>query len=400
MHRRCPERAAPARPRTHSAGSCRRRRGSAPGCACRTPTASDLAASRSAERQGPLPRGFIFSRRSHDALGIQRLGRPHQLHVAAVAAPMAERDEAHARSRPNLGERAGALPRAPGRPCCPLTPSILPAHGARAIEDDDDGAGSCAREAAGAASVTRSAAHAEVRLQPAAADTEIHMADAAPSYLEQSHAHCTREGVGLARALLGENSDRQDLSAPMSQETLELLLQRRSTKAAMLGDPGPTPPTARDDIDGGRARARPQEARALALHRLRGRRARRLRPGAPEGVPRRGQGDALGRATRDGAHAAPAGTDRGRRHLARDAQSRRARVGADPLLRGRLLQSLPGRQCAGLRHLLDHGVVFLQPSRARRPRGSPPTSGWPASSTSARPRSSSPIASAPSSPRS
>lgn len=27
----------------------------------------------------------------------------------------------------------------------------------------------------------------------------------------------------------------------MSQETLELLLQRRSTKAAMLGDPGPSP---------------------------------------------------------------------------------------------------------------------------------------------------------------
>jgi len=27
----------------------------------------------------------------------------------------------------------------------------------------------------------------------------------------------------------------------MSQETLELLLRRRSTKAAMLGDPGPSP---------------------------------------------------------------------------------------------------------------------------------------------------------------
>ena len=66
----------------------------------------------------------------------------------------------------------------------------------------------------------------------------------------------------------------------MSQETLELLLTRRSAKAAMLAEPGPTPDQLDDHSDRGRPRARPQEARALALHRVRGRGARRFRPRA------------------------------------------------------------------------------------------------------------------------
>ena len=41
-----------------------------------------------------------------EALHIQRFGRPQQLDVAAVAAPMAEGGEAHARLRSDLGQRA------------------------------------------------------------------------------------------------------------------------------------------------------------------------------------------------------------------------------------------------------------------------------------------------------
>ena len=83
-----------------------------------------------------------------------------------------------------------------------------------------------------------------------------------------------------------------------------------------------------------------------------------------------------------------------------DAQPRRARMGADAVLRRRLLQPLPRCQRAGLRHLLDHRVVFLQPGACARRSASPPTSAWPASSTSAPPRSGSPTATGRSSPRS
>ena len=212
--------------------------------------------------------------------------------------------------------------------------------------------------------------------------------------------HCTRERVGLARALRTVSSLRVLRVRPMGQETLDLLLKRRSAKAAMLAEPGPTPAAARHHPDRRRPRARPQEAGALALHRLRGRGARQLRPHPAQGVPGRGEGDALGRPPGDRAHPPAARADRDRRDLPRDAQSRGARVGAGPLLRRGLLQSVSRRQRAGLRHLLDHRVVFLQPAPCAPASSSPPTSAWPASSTSAPPRSSSPTASGRSLPRS
>ena len=186
----------------------------------------------------------------------------------------------------------------------------------------------------------------------------------------------------------------------MSQETLELLLKRRSAKAAMLGEPGPTPAQLETILT---AAARVPDHKKLEPWRFI----------VFEGDARAAFGRVLLKAClaeeKETPSAARLETERTRLLRAPTVVAvisrvtpnpARARMGAGPLLRRRLLQHVPCRQRAGLRHLLDHRVVFLQPRRCARRSGLPPTSAWPASSTSAPPRSSSPTASGRSSPRS
>ena len=150
----------------------------------------------------------------------------------------------------------------------------------------------------------------------------------------------------------------------MHQETLDLLLTRRSVKAAMLAEPGPTPDqlttilTAaarvpdhkklepwRFIVFEGEARAAfgrvlleacaAEEKEPPSAARLEIERTRLLR--APTVVA------VISRVTPN-----PGG----------------ARVGAGAVLRRRVLQPVPGGQRDGLRHLLDHRVVRLQRRRA------------------------------------
>ena len=186
----------------------------------------------------------------------------------------------------------------------------------------------------------------------------------------------------------------------MAQDTVDLLLKRRSAKPALLAEPGPT----REQLDTIlTAAGRVPDHKKLEPWRFI----------VFEGEARAGFGRILLKAClaeekqtpvrrppRDGAHPPAARPDRGRRDLPRDAQSGRARVGADPVLRRRLLQSVPRRQRAGLRHLpgSPSGIPTAPPCATAS--SSPPTSASPASSTSAPPPSSSPIATGPSSPTS
>ena len=136
------------------------------------------------------------------------------------------------------------------------------------------------------------------------------------------------------------------------------------------GDAGGTRADARsayDHSNRGRPRSGPQEARAMALHRVRGRGPRRLRACAHRGLRRRGKGTAVRRPARDRAHPAVAGADRRGRHLARHAQSGGSGVGTGAVLRGRVPEPVSGGQRDGVRHVLDHRVVRLQPRRALCP---------------------------------
>ena len=147
----------------------------------------------------------------------------------------------------------------------------------------------------------------------------------------------------------------------MSKDTLELLLKRRSSKAAMLAEPGPNPQQLDTILTAAGPRARPQEAGAVALHRVRRRRARHIRPRALK---------ACLAEEKETPSAARLETERtrllrarpwSRRRLAHTPNPAAPGMGADPLMRRRLLQPVPGRQRAGLRHMLDHRMVFLQP---------------------------------------
>ena len=163
-------------------------------------------------------------------------------------------------------------------------------------------------------------------------------------------------------------------SHAMHQEALDLLLTRRSVKPAMLGEPGPDARRALDHPYGGSAGAGSQEARALALHRLRRRGAGRVRPRAasrPARPRRRSRPRRAGsRSSAPGCCGRPRSSPSSRASTPKPAG---AGVGAGALLRRGLPEPVPGRQRHGLRHLLDHRVVRLQRRRARRARARPPT---------------------------
>ncbi len=236
-----------------------------------------------AQRQGERPRaarGQLLERQ-HEALDVERLRRAHHLDVAAVAAAVAEGGEADAGLRRDTlpGPRAG--PRGPAASLFCRVPSMVP-H----MEPDPstmtmrDG-GSAAWASAMAAAPNRQG-NGQPRCQTSdSVSASAHL----PSRARRTGCHCTREQLGLARVELEAIP-----SASMGQETLDLLLTRRSVKPAMLTEPGPTSQPARDNSDRCGARAGPQEAGALALHRVRGRGAGRLRPRAAQGLRGGGEG--------------------------------------------------------------------------------------------------------------
>ena len=190
------------------------------------------------------------------------------------------------------------------------------------------------------------------------------------------------------------------LSTPgntMTNATLEFLQKRRSAKAMLLAAPGPTPaeletiltaappacPTTRSWCRGASSSSRARRAPRFGEVLAQACPAEEKEPPSPVRLETE-----RGRLLR-----APTvvGVDLARR------RRRRARPRSEQLLScgAACLQSVPRRQRAGLRHLLDHRVVLLQPARAARRSASPPTSASPASSTSAPPASGSPTATAP-----
>ncbi len=101
-------------------------------------------------------------------------------------------------------------------------------------------------------------------------------------------------GAGFRHCSGPRFQDRErDLSPPrseaMTNPTLDLLLARRSVSANSLAEPGPSAAELELMLAGRLARARPQEARALALSPVSGRGAGRIRQGPGRGLraPRR-----------------------------------------------------------------------------------------------------------------
>ena len=152
-------------------------------------------------RQRPRPRGFSLLESVAEALRVERLGRPQQLHVAAVAAPMAE-----ARQGPR-GSAARPC-RAPRRTASrartsllAFRPSMVPAHGARAVEDDDHRR-RLLRRARPIAGQRQRATHMPKRALGAGFDGRSTWLMPPVRACNRAPAIVLAERVGLARALL------------------------------------------------------------------------------------------------------------------------------------------------------------------------------------------------------
>ena len=170
--------------RIRSAGSCRHRRGSAPGCACRAPAAATWPLRAGPASGAPAPRIQLLQR-LHEARRVERLGPAHHLHVGAVAAAMAEGGEARpAFAAPTLPSARRTASRATTS-LLPRAPSILPhmePEPSKTMTTDAGSAGPRSRRPEGGEQ------RGECQRPTARRDPELHMANAAPSCLEPSRA--------------------------------------------------------------------------------------------------------------------------------------------------------------------------------------------------------------------
>jgi hypothetical protein len=83
--------------------------------------------------------------------------------------------------------------------------------------------------------------------------------------------HVVRMSVSISNIPVSPREGEPAVAARESLDTLELLAQRRSSKVMHLAEPAPS--SAEIDADSLAARARPRQARALALRGVRGRHA-------------------------------------------------------------------------------------------------------------------------------
>ena len=185
----------------------------------------------------------------------------------------------------------------------------------------------------------------------------------------------------------------------MSQETLELLLRRRSAKAAMLSEPGPTPAQLETILT---AATRVPDHKKLEPWRFI----------VFEGEARAAFGRVLLKAClaedKETPSAARLETERTRFLRAPTVVAVISRVTPNPAAPEWEQVLSCGAACFNMclaANALGFGTCWITEwysysAACARASASPPTSAWPGSSTSARPRSSSPIASGRNSPRS